>query len=85
MFYEFEGFAKPWKKSKVSSMISHGTKQSSRIIIDNTKGCSDRYIRKHILARIHAGTTIDEVWLYEKGKMRLFYIDGIFHKNNGGN
>lgn len=37
-FYEYEGFEKPWKKEKVRRMVSHGMKQSSRMIINNTKG-----------------------------------------------
>lgn len=71
-FYEFEGFVKPWNKRKVGNMIKHGLKQSSRIIIDNNKGCSDRYIKRlvHIQAK---QTLIHEVWVYEKGKVRLIY------------
>ena len=60
-------------------MISHGTKQASRIIINNTKGASDRFIRDNIYKRIKDkafNREIDEVWLYEKGKLRLFYKNG---------
>ena len=86
VFYEYEGFIKPWNKKKVGRMLSHGLDQSSRIIIDNTKGCSERFIRKQIMARIHLPKqAIDEVWIYEKGNVRLFYKDGTFYKNNGGN
>jgi len=86
IFYEYESFIKPWNKKKVGRMLSHGLEQSSRIIIDNTKGCSERFIRKQIMARIHLpAQVIDEVWIYEKGKVRLFYKDGTFYKNNGGN
>lgn len=66
-------------------MLSHGFKQAPNLIIDNTRGCSDRYLRKMIMARLNINTRIDEVWIYEKGKIRLFYKDGKFHKNNGGN
>ena len=66
-FYEFEGFVKPWTKDKIGRMLSHGLKQSSRIIIDNTKGCSHRYLRKRILRYIEMGAKIDEVLIYEKG------------------
>ena len=48
------------------------------IIIDNSKGAADRIIRKAIMARLRIGTDIDEVWLYEKGRKRLFYKNGIF-------
>lgn len=84
-FYEYEGFVKPWSKKKVGRMLSHGFAQSSRVVINNTKGCADRFIRKQIMARINLpGQAVDEVWIYEKGKVRLFYKDGIFYKNNGG-
>lgn len=46
VFYEYEGFVKPWNKKKVGHMLSHGLQQSSRVVINNTKGCSDRFIRK---------------------------------------
>jgi hypothetical protein len=78
LYYEYEGFQKPWKKVKVGRMISHGIKQSSRIIINNSKGGSDRFIRKNIVNRLKVGAKIDEVWLYEKGKLRLFFKDGGF-------
>jgi hypothetical protein len=72
-FYEVESFEKPWKKQKVRKMLSHGALQSSRLIIDNTKGCSDRFIRRSIYDRLHVGTKIEEVWLYEKGKLRKLF------------
>ena len=78
-FYEYEGFEKPWKKEKVRRMISHGMKQSARMIINNTKGASDRLIRQAIVARINVGAIIKEVWLYEKGHKRLLFKDGHFH------
>lgn len=80
--YEYEGFVKPWTKDKVGRMLSHGMGQSPRIIINNTKGCGDRYIRKMIKARCNVNGQIDEVWLYEKGNVRLFYKEGKFYKNN---
>ena len=46
--YEYESYLPPFKKEKVSNMISKGLKQSSRIIINNNKGASDRYIRRNI-------------------------------------
>ena len=54
-------------------MLSNGLKQSDRIVINNTKGGSDRIIRKLIKARENISARISEVWLYEKGKLRLFY------------
>ena len=78
VFYEYEGFEKPWKKEKVRRMISHGMKQSARMIIKNTKGASDRFIRQAVIARLNVGATIKEVWLYEKGRKRLFFKEGLF-------
>ena len=71
IFYEFESFEKPWNKRKIKNMISHGMEQSS-YIIDNTKGCSDRYIRRMIANKART-SNIQEVWLYEKGTVRLVY------------
>ena len=79
VFYEYEGFSRPWKKKKVGRMLSHGLAQSPRVVINNTKGCSDRFIRKAVMARLHLpGQDLKEVWIYEKGSIRLFYKDGRF-------
>ena len=65
-------------------MLSHGMVQSNRLVIDNTRGCSDRFIRKSLLARMkQAPDAFKEVWIYEKGKVRLFFKEGDFYKNNG--
>ena len=81
-FYEYESFVKPWSKKKVGNMLSHGLKQASRVVINNTKGCSDRYLRKAVQARIHLpGQEVDEVWIYEKGNVRLFYKESKFYYN----
>ena len=83
VFYEYEGFIKPWNKRKISNMLSHGLEQADRVIIDNNKGASDRFIRRAIMARLQLkNMCIREVWLYEKGKKRLFY-EGVIIKNNG--
>ena len=70
-FYEFESYTSPFKKDKIGRMISQGIKQSSRIIINNNKGCSDRFIKRNIFDRLNIGQNIDEVWLFERGKVRL--------------
>ena len=68
-------YAEKWKKHKVGQMLSHGMKQSPYIIIDNTNGASDRFIRQAIFARLNTSQgSIKEVWLYEKGKLRLLFI-----------
>ncbi len=72
-FYEYESFVKPWNKRKVGNMLKHGLKQSDKIIINNNKGCSDRYIKRIIIIQSKQ-TKITEVLLYEKGKCRTLYI-----------
>jgi len=76
IFYEYESYVPPFKKEKISHMIKKGSMQSSRIIINNNKGASDRYIRRNIFERlqdINFKKDIDELWLYEKGKLRLLH------------
>jgi len=76
LFYEYESFIPPFRKKKISSMIAKGTRQSSRIIINNKKGASDRYINRLIYERINNvnfNANIQEVWLYEKGNLRLLF------------
>jgi hypothetical protein len=76
VFYEYESYRSPFKKEKISHMIKKGALQSSRIIIDNNKGCSDRFILSNIYNRVRnkaAKSNIDEVWVYEKGKVRLLH------------
>ena len=73
LFYEFENYASPFKKDKLRRMVNHGLKQSDKIIINNSKGASDRYIKKLIFDRIKLNQIINEVWVYEKGKVRILY------------
>lgn len=80
-FYEYEGFVKPWKRRKIKNMLSHGMEQSPYVIIDNTKGCSDRIIRATILNKLkNNNRLLKEVYLYEKGSVRIFFKDGVFIK-----
>jgi len=72
LFYEFESYKPPFNKGKISHMLKDGLKQSSRIIINNTKGAADRYIKRLIYDRINK-YSIDEVWIYEKGNLRLLF------------
>lgn len=81
-FYEYESFNGQWSRRKISNMLSHGLLQSNYLIIDNTKGGADRIIRKAILARLKINQQISEVYLFEKGILRLFFKDGKFIKNN---
>jgi hypothetical protein len=75
-YYEYESFVPPFKKEKISHMIKKGFVQSSRVIINNNKGASDRYIRDNIYKRLKDKNfkyEIKEIWIYEKGKVRLLY------------
>ena len=72
-YYEVESYTRPFKKGKIRKMLNHGLVQSNNIIIDNTKGSSERYIKKLIYNRIKLNQNVNEVWLYEKGKIRLLY------------
>lgn len=79
VFYEYEGYVKPWNKKKVGRMLSHGMAQSAHLVINNTNGCSDRFIRKQIITRQKVSPSgIREVWIYEKGKIRPLLKDGVF-------
>lgn len=76
-YYEYEGYTGQWSKRKLKNMLSHGLKQSDRIIINNNKGCSDRYIIQCIKSRIldkSFNYHIKEVWVYEKGKVRRLWV-----------
>jgi len=55
---------------------SFAASQSSRIIIDNSAGSSDAFILKSIINRLKDENfkyDIEEVWVYEKGKVRRIY------------
>ena len=76
LFYEYENFMPPFKKKKISHMIRKGAEQSSRIMINNNKGASDRYIVRNVYERLKDKNfiyDIEELWVYEKGKVRLLF------------
>ena len=72
-FFEVESYVPPLSKRKVDNMFTRGLSQSNNIVIDNSKGITDRRLKKIINNRIRLGQNINEVWLYEKGKIRLLY------------
>ena len=73
-FYEYERYNPPFKKEKISNMISKGIKQSSMVIINNNKGSSHRIIKRNIYNRVVLEKqNIEEVWVYEKGELVLVY------------
>jgi len=83
IFYEFENYTPPFDKKKISNMIARGMKQSPRIVINNNKGASDRFIIRNIKERIadkKFKNEIKEVWLYEKGKLRLLFKNTVGSK-----
>ena len=53
-------------------MMTHGLKQSSRIII-NKPNLTDAYMKRIIRQRINEGQTIDEVWIMEDSYVRCLY------------
>ena len=57
-------------------MLKRGAEQAERIIIDNNKGASDRFIVNMIVKRSsdkHFLGSIEEVFVYEKGNLRRLY------------
>ncbi|MDR0834067.1 MAG: hypothetical protein LBN93_07810 [Candidatus Symbiothrix sp.] len=78
LFYEYEGFMPPFRTKKLRRMLSHGARQSSRVIINNNKGASETYLRRYIHTRLVQTADLDEVWAYEKGKLRQ-----VFKKQQG--
>ncbi|GHT69198.1 hypothetical protein FACS189452_09780 [Bacteroidia bacterium] len=76
-FYEYESYTPPFRSGKMANMISHSIKQSNRIIINNNKGCTDRFVINNIGRRLHDKSfskySIEEVWVYEKGKVRRLW------------
>ena len=78
--YEYESYQRPWNERKVKNMLKDGLRQSPNIIIDNNGGMSDRKLRRNIMNRIVQGVKVDEVWLYEKGRVRKFFDNGAFLK-----
>ena len=77
-FYEYESYARPFKSKKISHMIKRGAEQSDRIIIDNNKGASDRFIINMVLKRINDKffrKKIQELYVYEKGTIRRLFLN----------
>ena len=81
-FYEVESFTPPFKKDKINGMLRRGIKQSPYIVLNNSKGAADRYIKKMIYDHINVNNDIKEVWLYEKGNLRLLYKNSRELKNS---
>lgn len=53
-------------------MITHGLKQSDRIVIDDPE-LSDGYMLRNIYGHIKQGKDISEVWIKDGKNLRLLY------------
>jgi hypothetical protein len=54
-------------------MLSHGLKQSSRVIIEKPE-LTERYMQRSIFDRLKSGININEIWLLNKnGDISLLY------------
>ena len=72
-FYEVESFVPPISKRKANNMFTRGLSQSNNVVLNNNKGFTERYLKKMVYNRVRMGQNINEIWLYEKGKIRLLY------------
>ncbi|MBR4155094.1 MAG: hypothetical protein IKU01_00100 [Bacteroidales bacterium] len=72
LWYEHEGFVTDNPKRAFSNMLSHGLKQSNRIIIDKPN-LTDAYMKRIIKQRIKEGQDIEEIWIVENKDIRLLY------------
>lgn len=73
LWYEHEGFVSDNPKRAFRNMITHGIKQSDRIIIDRPD-LTERYMLRSILGHIETGKDIKEVWLREQdGNLTRLY------------
>ncbi len=72
-FYEYESYSRPWNKRKLSNMLTHGLRQSNRVIIDNRDGTTIRQIKRAIRSRLKVNAIISEVWLYDGKEVIRIY------------
>ena len=75
-FVEYESYKRPFKSRKISHMIKRGSEQSDRIIIDNNKGASYRFIVNMVINRLKDKSfqhNIEELYVYERGSITRLY------------
>jgi len=72
VWYEHEGFSGDFAKKSFRNMCNHGSKQSSRIIVDYC-GLTDGYMLRSIASRIAVEIDIQEVWVRYDDVLRLIY------------
>ena len=71
--YEHEGFVTDNPKRAFRNMLSHGLKQSNRIIMDKPD-LTERHMKRCIQNRINNGEDIVEIWLRDNdGNITLLY------------
>ena len=72
-WYEHEGFTSDNPKRAFRNMLTHGLKQSNRIIIDRPD-LTDRYMTRSILGHVKTGKDIEEVWVRDaNGNLTSLY------------
>lgn len=71
-YYEIEGFTTNNQKTAIRNMLSHGLKQSSRLIIKEC-GVTDNYLMDRIKGKINEGIPIDKVWVIGETEIRRVY------------
>ena len=73
LWYEHEGFITDNPKRAFRNMLSHGLKQSNRIIMDKPD-LTERHMKRCIQNRINNGEDIVEIWLRDNdGNIKLLY------------
>ena len=72
LWYEHEGFVTDNPKTAFRNMLNHGSKQSSRIII-NRPNLTDAFMKRIIKQRVKDGHDIDEVWIMDDNSIIPLY------------
>lgn len=75
IYYEHEGYITKDPKKALHNMLTHGLKQSDRLIIEKCD-LQPWYIRKRIDDKIKEGVKVTEVWIHDNGNLQLFYKAG---------
>lgn len=71
-WYEHEGFATDNPKRAFRNMLTHGLKQSDRLIIDRLD-LTEAYMKRIIYQRVKDGHGIAEIWIKDGQELRLLY------------
>lgn len=71
-WYEHEGFTTDNPKRAFRNMLTHGLKQSDRLIIDKPD-LTEAYMKRVIYQRVNDGQGIAEIWIKDGQELRLLY------------